>query len=47
MDQALLEALQAKQLDPDDAYLHADDKRQFQRFVTDPNLLPKISLVGR
>jgi twitching motility protein PilT len=47
MDQALLEALQAKQLDPDDAYLYADDKRQFQRFVTDPNLLPKISLVGR
>lgn len=47
MDQALFEALQDKQIDPDDAYLYADDKRQFQRFVTDPNLLPKISLVGR
>jgi twitching motility protein PilT len=46
MDQALLEALQNKQLDPDDAYLHAHDKKQFQRFVTDPNLLPKVSLVG-
>ena len=47
MDQALLEALQNKTIDPDDSYLHALDKKQFQRFVTDPNLLPKVSLVGR
>jgi twitching motility protein PilT len=47
MDQALLEALRNKQIDPDDTYLHAHDKKQFQRLVTDPNLLPKISLVGR
>jgi len=46
MDQALLEAIQGKQIDPDDAYRHAHDKKQFQRFVTDPTLLPKISLVG-
>ncbi len=47
MDQALLEALQNKQIDPDDTYLHALDKKQFQRFVTNPDLLPKVSLVGR
>jgi twitching motility protein PilT len=46
LDQALFDALQKKQIDPDDAYLHAHDKRPFQRFVTDSTLLPKISLVG-
>jgi twitching motility protein PilT len=46
LDQALLEAIHDKQIDPDDAYHHAHDKKQFQRFVTDPALLPKISLVG-
>ncbi|MCG6869549.1 MAG: PilT/PilU family type 4a pilus ATPase [Gammaproteobacteria bacterium] len=46
MDQALLDAVQTKQVDPDDAYLHAVDKKSFQRFVTDPNLLPKIDLAG-
>jgi twitching motility protein PilT len=46
LDQALLEAIHQKQIDPDDAYRHAQDKKQFQRFVTDPTLLPKISLVG-
>jgi len=44
MDQALLEALQNKELDPDDAYIHALDKKQFQRFVTNPDLLPQINL---
>jgi twitching motility protein PilT len=44
MDQALLGALQQKQIDPDDAYVHAHDKRPFQPFVTDPNLLPKAGL---
>jgi twitching motility protein PilT len=46
MDQALLEAIQKKEVDPDDAYRAASDKRAFQRFVTDPNLLPKINMVG-
>lgn len=46
LDQALLEAVQKKQLDPDDAYVHAHDKKLLQRFVTDPHVLPKISLVG-
>jgi len=40
MDQALLEAVQAKQVDPDDAYLYAANKRPFERFVTDRSLLP-------
>ena len=44
MDQALLEAVQNKVLDPDDAYIHATDKKQFQRFVTNPDLLPQINL---
>ncbi len=44
MDQALLEALQQKQLDPDEAYLAAADKKQFQRFVTNPDLLPQVDL---
>ncbi|MEN8131707.1 MAG: PilT/PilU family type 4a pilus ATPase [Pseudomonadota bacterium] len=45
LDQALLEAVQQKQIDPDDTYLYANDKRKFQRFVTDPALLPSISVV--
>ncbi len=35
MDQALLAAINAKEVDPDDAYGYATDKRQFQRFATD------------
>ncbi len=46
MDQALLEAIQKKEIDPDDAYLNADNKKQFQRFVTDPELLPQVTLAG-
>ena len=34
-------ALNNKEIDPDDAYIHATDKKQFQRFVTDPDLLPQ------
>jgi twitching motility protein PilT len=44
MDQALMEALNKKEIDPDDAYIHATDKQQFQRFVTDPDLLPQVNL---
>lgn len=40
-DQALLAAVQNKKVDPDDAYSHANDKKLFQQFVTDPDLLPK------
>jgi twitching motility protein PilT len=35
MDQALLAAINAKEVDPEQAYLYAADKRAFQRFVTD------------
>jgi twitching motility protein PilT len=35
MDMALLAAIQAKEVDPEQAYSYATDKRQFQRYVTD------------
>jgi twitching motility protein PilT len=35
MDQALLAAITAKEVDPEHAYSYASDKRQFQRFVSD------------
>ena len=44
MDQALLEAIQEKLIDPDDAYVHATEKKLFQRHVTNPDLLPQINL---
>ena len=47
MDQALVDAVQAKEIDPDAAYLHAHDKKLLQRFVTDPKLLPQVNLIGR
>ena len=46
LDQALLEAIQRKEVDPNDAYLYAQDKKQFQRFVTDASLLPRVELAG-
>jgi twitching motility protein PilT len=44
MDQSLLHALQAKEIDPDDAYAYAADKRMFQKYVTDTSVLPKLEL---
>jgi twitching motility protein PilT len=44
MDQALLAAVQAREIDADDAYVYATDKRLFARFVTDPSVLPKFDL---
>ena len=38
-DNALLDALNNKEIDPDQAYLYATDKKLFQKYVTDPNLL--------
>jgi twitching motility protein PilT len=35
MDQALLAALQAREIDPEDALNYAVDKRPFARFVPD------------
>ena len=42
MDAALLEAIEAKEIDPDDAFRFANDKRKFQRFVTDTSLVPVL-----
>jgi twitching motility protein PilT len=40
MDQALLAAINAKEVDPEHAYTYASDKRQFQRFVSDLAVAP-------
>jgi len=39
MDQALLDAINAQEVDPDDAFIYAQDKEMFQRFVTDTTVL--------
>ena len=44
LDQALLQNVQAKEIDPDDAYVYASDKRLFSKFVTDTTVLPKFDL---
>jgi len=46
MDQALLDAIQRKELDPDDAFRYAADKGLFTRFVTDTTMLPKADVAG-
>jgi twitching motility protein PilT len=44
MDQALLESIQANEVDPDDAYRYALDKKRFQRFVTDSDIVPTLAM---
>ena len=46
LDQALLAGVQAKELDPDDAYVYAADRKLFQRFVTDTSMVPKLDLAS-
>ena len=46
LDQALLAAIAARTIDPDDAYSYASDKRPFQKFVTDTSILPKAEATG-
>ena len=46
MDQALLDAINRKEIDPDDAYRYANDKRKFTRFVTDTDIVPTIDVGG-
>jgi twitching motility protein PilT len=46
MDQALLTAIQSKQVDPDDAYRFATDRKRFERFVSDTGVLPSGVKVG-
>jgi len=41
-DQALQQALNAREIDPDDAYGYASDKRMFQKFVTDTGMMPRV-----
>ncbi len=45
-DQALLQAINAREIDPDDAYVYASDKRLFQKFVTDTSVLPRMESTG-
>jgi twitching motility protein PilT len=42
MDQALIDAISAKLVDPDDAYRFAHDRKKFERFVTDTTVLPSV-----
>jgi twitching motility protein PilT len=42
LDQALLAGVLAKELDPDDAYVYAADRKVLQRYVTDTSMLPKM-----
>ena len=44
LDQSLLEAISAKQIDPDDAIRFANDKKKFRRFITDTELLPTLEV---
>ena len=46
LDQALLEAINKKQVDPDDAYRFANDKKKFHRFVTDTEMVPTLEMGG-
>jgi twitching motility protein PilT len=47
MDQALLEAISAKQIDPDDAIRFANEKKKFQRYVTDTDMVPTIEVADQ
>jgi twitching motility protein PilT len=42
-DQALLQAVVAHEIDPDEAYVYASDKRVFQKYVTDTTMLPPMT----
>jgi twitching motility protein PilT len=42
LDQALLIAVQAREIDPDHAQSFASDKRVLQKFVTDTTLMPRL-----
>lgn len=44
MDQALLNAIVAKEIDPDDAIRYAAEKKKFHRYVTNTDLVPTIDL---
>jgi Tfp pilus assembly pilus retraction ATPase PilT len=45
-DQALQQALTAKEIDPDDAAAYVSDKRILQKFVTDTTMLARHESTG-
>ncbi|MGH8255544.1 MAG: type IV pilus twitching motility protein PilT, partial [Steroidobacteraceae bacterium] len=45
-DQALQQAINAREISPDDAYVYATDKRAFQKYVTDTSMLPRLEETG-
>jgi twitching motility protein PilT len=46
MDAGLLDAIQRKEVDPDDAIRFANDKSKFQRFLTDTAAVPVVDVGG-
>jgi twitching motility protein PilT len=44
MDQALMDAVNRKEIDPDDAFRFASDKTLLQKFVTDTTILKKTTV---
>jgi twitching motility protein PilT len=42
MDMALMEAIEANEVDPDDAFRYASEKKRFQKYVTDSQILPTL-----
>jgi twitching motility protein PilT len=46
MDQALLEAIDASEVDPEDAYRYANEKKNFHRFVSSSQMLPALDEEG-
>ncbi len=44
LDTALLDAIHSKVIDPDDAIRYANDKRKFQRFVTNTDYVPSLDM---
>jgi twitching motility protein PilT len=44
MDQALIDAIAARQVDADDAYRFASDRKKFEKFVTDTTVLPSAGI---
>jgi twitching motility protein PilT len=41
-DQALLQAVTNREIDPDDAIIYASDKRLFQKFATDTGIMSRV-----
>lgn len=44
MDRSLLDAISAKEIDADDAIRFATDKKKFQRYVTDSDMMPVLDM---